>query len=161
MRTIFAVLFAFIAVCVISTEASAQDRIVRSVFQQELNEIVTSQGHTIVETASSGDPSVTARTAEGLIFLLYGTACNANGVAGCQGVMMQILYETDERVNYERVSQANYTYAAIATWWDQQEGTVGFTRYVVLDGGVTFRNLQENLGVLIGVAPLAAEIVFP
>lgn len=161
MRALFAVFFAFVAVCFVSTDASAQDRIVRSVFQQDLNEIVTSLGHTVVETASSGDPSVTARTAEGLIFLLYGTACNANGVAGCQGVMMQIRYETDERVNYERVSQANFTYAAIATWWDQQEGTVGFTRYVVLDGGVTFRNLQENLGVLLGVAPMASEIVFP
>lgn len=161
MRALFAVFFAFVAVCFASTDASAQDRIVRSVFQQDLNEIVTSLGHTVVETASSGDPSVTARTAEGLIFLLYGTACNANGVAGCQGVMMQIRYETDERVNYERVSQANFTYAAIATWWDQQEGTVGFTRYVVLDGGVTFRNLQENLGVLLGVAPMASEIVFP
>jgi hypothetical protein len=161
VRTAFSVFFAFVALCFVSTEASAQDRIVRAVFQQELNEIVTSTGHTITETAQSGDPSVIARTQEGLIFVLYGTACNANGVAGCQGVMMQIRYETDERVNYERIAQANMTYAAIATWWDQQEGTVGFTRYVVLDGGVTFRNLQENLNVLLAVAPLASEIVFP
>lgn len=161
MRTALAVFVAFFAVCFVSTEASAQDRMVRSVFQQELNEIVTSGGHTIVETASSGDPSVTARTADGLVFLLFGTACNANGVAGCQGIMMQVRYETDERVNFERIAQANYTYAAIATWWDREEGTVGFTRYVVLDGGVSFRNLQENLNVLLGVAPMSAQIVFP
>lgn len=161
MRTAFAAFFALAALCFVSTEASAQDRILRSVFQQELNEIVTAQGHAIVETASSGDPSVTARTPEGLIYLLFGTACNANGVAGCQGVMMQVRYETDERVNYERINQANFTYAAIATWWDREEGVVGFTRYVVLDGGTTFRNLQENLGVLLGVAPMASQIVFP
>jgi len=161
MRTGLAAVFALLVTVFAAGEASAQDRIVRAVFQQELNELATSQGHTIVETATSGDPSVTARTADGLVFLLFGTACNTEGVAGCQGVMMQVRYDIDERVTFERVNDANFRYAAVATFWDVNERIVGFTRYVVLDDGVTVRNLQQNLGVLLSVAPLAAEVVFP
>jgi hypothetical protein len=105
-------------------------------------------------------PSVRAKTPEGTLYLLIGTACD-DTKSSCLGVMMQVRYDDDERVNFERINEANLQEAAVTTWWDPESDTVGFQRYIVLDDGVTWLNLRQNVRVLLDVSNAASDIVFP
>ena len=96
-----------------------------------------------------------------VFFVLIGTACDIGKVKGCQGTMMQVRYDDDESVTLEGVNKANMEEAAIGTWWDKEDKTVGFTRYVVMDDGVTWLNLRQNLRVLLDVQASTLKYVFP
>ena len=56
-------------------------------------------------------------------------------------------------LNGSVLARANLSQAAVSTWRDTATGTIGITRYVVLDHGVTMANLRENVLVLLGLAP--------
>ncbi|WEK46800.1 MAG: hypothetical protein P0Y56_00490 [Candidatus Andeanibacterium colombiense] len=141
--------------------SSKDAKIFRSVTEQDLTEVVTGEGHAVDEAHPFDAPSVQGKTADGLIFVLMGTDCDVRDVPGCQGIMMQVRYDSDESVTIENVNQANLDEAAIATWWDKENETVGFTRYMVLDGGVTWLNIRQNLRVLLSVHGTAVDDVFP
>lgn len=137
-------------------------RVVTFVTEADLRAIVLAQGLTIETARPHGEVSVQGRTAEGLLFVLIGTACASDGVTDCQGVLMQIRYDSDKRVTLENVNRANVDYASVTTWWDQPANTVGFTRYVpIIGGGVTMQYLRQNLQTLFDVEPLPRAIVFP
>jgi hypothetical protein len=141
---------------------AAPTRILTSVTEADLRAIVLAQGLTIEMARPHGDVSVQGRTADGLLFVLIGTACADDGVTDCQGVLMQIRHDSDKRVTLENVNRANVDYASITTWWDQSMNTVGFTRYVpLIGGGVTMAYLRQNLQTLFDVEPLPRAIVFP
>jgi hypothetical protein len=141
---------------------AAPGRTVTFVTEADLRAIVLAQGLTIESARPHGDVSVQGRTAEGLLFVLIGTACASDGVTDCQGVLMQIRYDSDKRVTLENVNRANVEYASVTTWWDQSAATVGFTRYVpIIGGGVTMQYLRQNLQTLFDVEPLPRVIVFP
>jgi hypothetical protein len=103
-----------------------------------------------------GPVSVAAQTESGTNYLLIGTACNVGDVAGCQGVMVQIRFDADASIADERLLRANLAQAAVNTWRDQS-GTIGVTRYVVLDHGITMANLRANVLVLLGLAPSVVQ----
>ncbi|MBD3729945.1 MAG: hypothetical protein IE933_09585 [Sphingomonadales bacterium] len=137
------------------------DRVKKSVETEDLVAIVKSLGHTVDETAVFGDEgerSVRATDENGVTYLLIGTACDAGDVKGCQGIMMQVRYDLSEGVTYETVAKANIQQAALNTWVDFEGGTLGFTRYQVLDYGVTMANIRENVKVLLDVYPLSMDI---
>ena len=149
------------AALTLPTAAPAQNgRIVKSVVESDLAALVRAEGHTIDETHPFEAPSVRGKTKDGLLFVLIGTACDANGVPGCQGIMMQVRYDSDERVTTDGVNQANLQEAALSSWWDKDDKTVGFTRYVVLDDGVTWMNIRQNLRVLLSIQDNAQGYVF-
>lgn len=157
---------AFAAALVLSAEAGTsaaapKNPIVKSVVEEDLRQLVIDEGHTVDEMHPFDAPSVRGKTSDGLLFVLIGTACDKNGVPGCQGVMMQIRYDDDERVNDSVILDANLKKAAVTTWWDKDDKTVGFTRYVVLDDGITKMNLRQNLRVMLSVTKEAVKIVWP
>jgi hypothetical protein len=145
----------------VSETAKSPTEIVKSVIEADLSALITDEGHVVDEVHPFERPSVRGKTGDGIIFVLVGTACDKNGVAGCQGIMMQVLYDSDERVTTDGVNEANMSEAALSAWWDKTGKTVGFTRYVVLDGGVTYLNIRENLRVLLDVVLNANKFVFP
>jgi len=136
---------------------AADARSVGSVTLEDLKAIVVAAGYKIDALSTYGDVSIRGKTPEGLVFHLIGTACQQKA---CQGIMMQIRYDTDERVTLERVNKANLGDAAIAVWFDREDKTIGITRYVVLDHGVTMANVKANLRVLMSIAPNVVAIVF-
>lgn len=138
----------------------ANTRLVTSVTEADLTALIRAEGHTIDATHPFEAPSMRGKTAAGLLFVLVGTACDKNGVPGCQGVMMQVRYDSNDTVTTEGLNAANLAEAALSAWWDRSDKTVGFTRYVVLDDGVTWMNLRQNLRVLLSITPNAQEHVF-
>ena len=135
-------------------------RLVSSVSEADLVALVRVEGHTVDATHPFESPSVRGKTKDGLLFLLIGTACNKNGVPGCQGIMMQIRYDEDSSVTTAGINKSNLNEAALSAWWDEEDDTVGFTRYVVLDDGVSWMNIRQNLRVLLAVQDNAYGNVF-
>ncbi len=141
--------------------ARAPASIVKSVTEADLRALVLAEGHTIDAMHPFEAPSVRGKTKDGLLFVLVGTACDKEGIPGCRGVMMQVRYDSDSSVTTDGLNNANLTEAALSTWWDKSEKTVGFTRYVVLDDGITWMNLRQNLRVLLSVQDSAYKQAFP
>jgi len=135
--------------------AAAQDynakRVVMAVNQADLAAIVTSLGHKVRETGKSGEVYLAAESEDGIIYLIFGTACDVKGVPGCQGLMMQARYDLPAGVSFETLAKANDELAAIGTTADFAEGELLFTRYHVLDYGVTMANIRANIDVLLGL----------
>ena len=128
-----------------------------SVTTADLGAVVGALGHEVVEI-NEAEQMVLAQDDAGGSYFLFGTACDVGGVAGCQGINMQVLYDLSPDVTYERVAEANYEQAAVQTWVDFEEKRLGVTRYQVLDYGATMANIRENVVVLLDIAPIAAAI---
>ncbi|MBX3479733.1 MAG: YbjN domain-containing protein [Caulobacter sp.] len=170
MRVFLGALF---ALAVMSSPALAQNlkadvslakdsRLVKSINVEDLKAIVVASGYEVTEVGGMGDVSVQAKTDEGLIFLLIGTACEVEGYKpNCLGINMQIRYDGDEDVTVAKVNQATLTYAAVSTWWDEDSNTLGITRYTILDDGVTMANIKANLTTLLAIAPRITGIIWP
>jgi len=155
--TIMARLFAAasLAVAGLSAPLAAQDyepgRLVVAVDQTDLATIATALGHTIRETGKGDEAFVAAETRDGIVYLLLGTACDVNGVPKCQGVMIQARFDLPERTTPETLVKTNEAQAAITVTADFKEKALVFTRYHVLDNGVTMANVVANVNVLLGV----------
>lgn len=128
-----------------------------SVTTSDLRVISESLGHEIVEIDAE-EQMLVARDKEGVLYFMFGTACDVGGVSGCQGIMMQVRYNMPEGVTYETLAKANFEQAALNTWADFNDKTLGVTRYQVLDHGATMANIRENLEVMLSIAPLAAAV---
>lgn len=153
----------------IATPAFADDStVVKSVKLADLQRILSEEGYTINSTGDDGDVSIRATDTNGtgLIFNLLGTACDLEGYeGGCLGINMQVRYDADGNETLERINDVNLMWAATSTWYsstgyDGETPTVGITRYVILDGGMTIRNIKDNLLNLLAIAPQAADYIW-
>jgi hypothetical protein len=122
-----------------------------------------------MSTGDDGAFSVRATDTAGtqLIFNVIGTACEVEGVSGCLGLNMQVRYDADGTESLERINNANLMWAPTSTWYSA-EGfdpeavvpTIGISRYVILDNGVTVANIKDNLRNLLAIAPQSADYVW-
>lgn len=144
------------------------NQIVKTVNLQQLQTILVEEGYTINSTGDDGAVSVRATdtNGSGLIFNVLGTACDVEGYdPGCLGINMQVRYDADGQETLELINGANLMWAATSAWYsaggvDGETPTVGITRYVILDGGMTIRNIKDNLLNLLAIAPQAADYIW-
>ncbi len=134
-----------------NTSLARDERSVGYVNVEDLKAVVVASGHTIMTVGKFGVTSVRAKTADGLIFDLIGTACGDGDKTECQGISMQVRYDIDERLTYEKLNRANMRYWAASVWIDYEAETLAITRYVILDDGVTMANVKSNLLNLLAV----------
>jgi hypothetical protein len=146
----------------VAAPVAAQDfvaeRITKSVVQNDLLAVVGALGHQVLEQGASEDIYVIAESGEGVRYFLFATACNVNGIPGCQGIMMQVRFDLPPTTTLETLAKANYDQAVLNSWANFEEKTLGFTRYQVLDEGVTMGNIRENVNVLLAVVPEAYAV---
>ncbi|MFN4023756.1 MAG: YbjN domain-containing protein [Hyphomonas sp.] len=140
-------------------------RLVTSVKLADIEALVTEDGYTMISTGDDGDVSVRAMNDDGLIFNIIGTACETGLADGCLGLHMQVRYNADGKETLERINGANLMWAATAIWYtptgyDGETPTVGISRYVILDNGVSAGNIKENLVNLLAIAPQAADYIW-
>lgn len=143
------------------------NKLVKGITLQDLQTILIEEGYTINSSGDDGVVSVRATdtAGTGLIFNLLGTACETELSDDCLGINMQVRYDADGKETLERINGANLMWAATSTWYseggtDGASPTVGITRYVILDGGMTIRNIKDNLLNLLAIAPQVADYVW-
>lgn len=139
-------------------------RMVRSVVLADLEALVTSLGHEVTSVGTNGEHSVRAVNESGLIFNVDGTVCENEIRPGCLGINMNVRYDGDDYITYQKINDANLMWAAATT---TVSGTVGTTdstliisRYVILDGGMTMENVADNLTNLLAIAESVADFVW-
>lgn len=143
----------------VSAQTYNASQVKKSVKVGDLKAVVSELGHTLESEGDDGEVSVMATDEYGIIYLLIGTACDVNDVPGCQGIMMQVRYDIPSGMTTDKVNQAALAQAAVATWADFDNGTLGFTRYQVLDDGVTMANIKANVLVLLDVSSAAYGLI--
>ena len=155
MRMASVVLAAALGLGALAAPASAQryvpGEVKKSVVTEDLAMIVGALGHQVLEQGEADNVLVLAENENQIKYVLLGTACDTNGVPGCQGLLIQAQFELPPATTYETVAQANLQFSALNVWVDFKEKSLGFTRYVVLDEGVTMANLRANVDVLMGL----------
>lgn len=90
-RSAFLSCIAPLAAVGMSAPAAAQyvpDQVILAVDQAKLESVVKSLGHTVQDIGIDGKVAMNAQTEDGLLYSLTGTACDVNGVPGCQGLMI-------------------------------------------------------------------------
>jgi hypothetical protein len=150
------------ALVALSAPASAQDfqleSVVASVEQDDLLAVVRSLDHTLVEEGKDDQTFVVATSRDGVTYVLFGTACGANGDPGCQGILMQVRLAMPPGTTPGTLAKANAAQAAVTVWADFDAKLLLFSRYVVLDEGVTMANIRANVNVLLAALPTAYPI---
>lgn len=140
-------------------------RLLTSAKLADIEALVNEDGYTIISTGDDGAVSLRAEDDNGLIFNIIGTACETALADGCLGLHMQVRYTADGKETLERINGANLMWAATAIWYsptgyDGETPTVGISRYVILDNGVTAGNIKDNLVNLLAIAPQAADFIW-
>lgn len=140
------------------------DRMVRSVFVADLKAVVVSAGHTIDSVGGEGGNSVTGVTPDGLIYHINGTICENEVRPGCLGININVRYDADEMLTYEKLNAANLAWTPVSVAVEGDIGKVGsdlvITRYVILDGGMTMENIKDNLTNALSIAMTVADYVW-
>ena len=135
--------------------ASAQDylaeRVKPSVTTADLAAVVGALGHQVLEQGEGDEVLVLAEDFDQLKYVLLGTACETEGVDGCQGILMQAQFDLPAGTTYQSVAEANLNFAALNVWVDFEQKSLGFTRYVVLDNGVTMAKIRAKVEVLLAL----------
>ena len=139
----------------------ADSDVIQTIGEQDLAALVTAVGDRVDAVHPFGDPSVRGRTADGVRYVLIAVDCPSQKLDGCTGLMMQIRFTAEEDVALERVNDANFNEAAVTTWYDRESKVVGFTRFINIDGGVTWANLKSNLRMLFEAQHGAQASVWP
>ena len=137
----------------------AETRIMPAGRFADLQEVVAALGHEI-EAQDPSKQSLRAAAQDGTRYVLTGTACDIEGVPGCRGVVVQVLFEATEAVTLERLTAANLNQVAVSTRFDPGTNVISVTRYIVMDGGVTMANVAENVAVALALAPEVVAALF-
>lgn len=165
MRRILTSLAALAAFAGAASAQISDTAIYGSVKVADLENLVTAMGHEYVKSGLYGDVSVQGRvTASGLNFHLIGTACDQPNVDGCLGIWMLVHYDADGTESLTRINEANWKWIPTTTFYSadgiQGKPSVGVSRYLILDGGVTWRNLKDNILNFLEIVPQSANYVW-
>ncbi len=71
--------------------------------------------------------------------------------AECAGLRMQVLFDLTDDITDARVNEVNTSFAAVTMVSDRSLSRLSLSRYVILDYGVTRKNVRANLAVLLQI----------
>ncbi|MEQ8412329.1 MAG: YbjN domain-containing protein [Erythrobacter sp.] len=123
----------------------------------DLKAIIGDIGHEIVSTETESAPMIVARTPDGVIYTLQGRACD-DAKSSCKGITIQALYRGADKVTDEDIGRANQSFAVVKAAVNRERDNYSFTRYLILDHGVTMANIRMNVTVFLLVQPKSLKI---
>jgi hypothetical protein len=132
-------------------------RVIGSVTLEDLQAIVGDIGHEIVTTRTENAPFIAARTPEGVVYAIEGRACT-DAKTDCKGILIEAAYSGADNVTDENIARADRRYAAVNASVNRERDDFRFTRYLILDDGVTMANIRANVTVFLALQPLSLEI---
>lgn len=146
--------YAVAAMLALAGTASGQAT-VQSVTLQDLERFATDAGHEVVAFGETTENSLRAETPNGVTYYMEGTACDDGA---CRGIIMSSRFQATDAVTLDKVNRANLERAAVSVW--RLEDSVGVSRYVILDGGMSEANIKINLDNFLAIVPGVVEYFF-
>lgn len=131
--------------------AAQDDEMITGITQADLKALVIDMGDVITDEE---DDMIFAEDVLGTVYSLRGTACSDTD---CKGVEMTVKFDRTANDTPDDINRASLEFAAVKVWYDDDE--IGVSRYVILDYGMTMKNLEFNLDVLLGIAPSVIEVI--
>ena len=131
------------AVSAQGTSAIDDSKLLNSVTLADMEAIVAALDHTVLES-DADNVLIIAEDGDDQTYVLSGTACSDAGA--CQGINMFMSYDMTDGISLDSLNTASLTYAAVSVWQNGQ--SVGVSRYVILDGGMTIANIMVNIETL-------------
>lgn len=132
-------------------------RLVKTIDGEALAAIAEGLGHTVETKRTEGTQRVVAVTADSLKYVMSGTACNEDTTA-CKGILMQVVYSDASAVTDADIIRANNERVAVTAWVDRDDDQYGFSRYLILDEGMTMGNIRRSIEVLLAVQEYSAKV---
>jgi hypothetical protein len=106
---------------------------------------VTDEGQT-----DGGRPHIEAESSQGLKFDIYGAECEkVGGVDRCRGLELAAVFNLEDQEDVDE-ALGELDYAAVSIY-DDDDGDLKVTRYVILDKGVTRGNVEVNIDVFLAI----------
>ena len=129
--------------------------LIRHVQLDDLRLIVDEMGGTFLAAGQndSGAPFVFARLPDGLTLGIY-TVCADAAASDCRGVEFMAAFGSV--MSYEQVTEIDRAFSAVSVYKADRD-TVNVSRYVILDQGITWGNLIENVAVFDALCSKVAE----
>ena len=143
------------AAALAGTAAAQSAQPIASVTIDDLERFATEAGHEVVAFGETTENSLRAETPNGVTYYMEATACETGA---CRGIVMSSRFQADETVTLEKVNQANLDRAAVSVWL--LDDSLGVSRYVILDGGMTEANIATNLDNFLAIVPGVVEFFF-
>ncbi len=128
---------------------SADDEaVVTSISLNDLKDIVREKEHKIINSSKGEeDPFIFAEADNGTRYYLSGQACEKQR---CAGLNIRVNYKLDDEPDYEKINETNLQRAAANVFYQEQR--LSISRYIILDYGMTLKNIKLNIDVLLTTA---------
>ncbi|MDP1632240.1 MAG: hypothetical protein Q8L66_12565 [Caulobacter sp.] len=99
---------------------------------------------------TDGSPYLSAETAKGLKFIVYGTVCSGDAAKRCKGANMSASFTlaSDAAVD-ARVKEIDRSAVSVRNGGDK---SLSVSRYLIFDDGVARGNLKMNIVVFMNIA---------
>lgn len=125
------------------------NRLVTDVDLGEMRKLAAALGFEVLEVGDTTRPEMALRSSSGRVFILRGYVCNENEPkGGCKGMLMLSRYDQPPGLTPEHVRKANDETVVVKVWINSND-KVRIDRYMILDEGVTFGNLLQNIQVFL------------
>jgi hypothetical protein len=126
-----------------------EPELVKSADLELISNLAVAAGDEIVSAENLGNPDaapvpqVRAKDSDGMEYYIFGTACNVD--TGCYGIQFQVIFSpSDTPYTFEIANQMTTSFAAVSVFLTDS-GNISVSRYLILDHGQAFENLELNL----------------
>lgn len=132
--------------------ASAAPAMLSDWAPDDLKPILTEAGAKVTGEGKTdeGEPYISAESAKGLKFTVYGAACDVGPAKRCRGAEISTSYTLDsDAAVAAKVKSLDFVAVTIM---DDGDKTLNVHRYLIFDYGISRENVKLNLTVFLSIA---------
>lgn len=137
-----------------TTPAAAQSNLLNDWGIDDMKQAFANLGVTVTDSGTLDNAEkpaiyVYGKTAEGMNFLAFGTACS-DMPRRCKGLNLSASFTQDSNAEVDRRVKEIDRMAVSAR--NGGDNSLDINRYVIFDDGITRKNLEMNISVFIGIS---------
>jgi hypothetical protein len=156
MKLIATIAAASVSLLMLSTGANAQskyvaDKQIDAVNLADVTAIATSLGHTSSPVPEKND-MVLMQGENVFKYVLQPKVCKQEGVQQCKGILVFAVINDLTFVNDSQIHDINNRFQPVKVYRAKGGQNVIFSRYLILDRGVTMANIRDNISVFLATS---------
>jgi hypothetical protein len=123
-----------------------------------LKKVIADLGYALVDTdvSAAGKPFMSVEAGDGVAFRIMGESCEGEGASQvCQGVQLSTQFGQADADLANLIEQGNRTLRPAKLF--AIDAGMAYERYLIMDGGITEKNLSTNISVFVEVLQIVLE----